>query len=98
MSNSAYDEVLDFYTDISLAFNCLGSFKLSADNVESTSEHEILVGNTSRPETAKAMEGLGEYSWIITVVDDKLVIAGGNEIATSEAMKIFTDNYVKDKT
>ena len=35
MSNSAYDEVLDFYTDISLAFNCLGSFKLSADNVES---------------------------------------------------------------
>lgn len=98
MSNSAYDEVLDFYTDISLAFDCLGSFKLSADNVESTSAHEILVGNTSRPETAKAMEGLGEYSWIITVVDEKLVIAGGNEIATSEAMKFFTENYVKGKT
>lgn len=47
-------------------------YKTDSDTADSA--HEILVGNTSRPETAKAKELLGDKQYIIAVINEKLVI------------------------
>ncbi len=97
ISGDAYDDIIDFYTDMCLKFNCLSSLKLTADNAGEPQAHEVLVGKTNRPETAGVLEGMGEHSWIISMVGEKLVIAGGSDSATSEAIEFFSRNYVKGK-
>lgn len=46
---------------------------LSDDSADAT-ELEILVGNTNRPETAAAIEKMGDHDYIITMVEKKLVM------------------------
>ncbi|GEM_PF-1198068 len=57
-------------------------------------EYEILVGNTSRTETAEALSNISHTDYTIRIVGNKLVIAGWNEDATIEAVKYFTENIL----
>ncbi|MBO7359595.1 MAG: hypothetical protein J6V48_00560, partial [Clostridia bacterium] len=57
-------------------------------------EYEILIGNTSRPETAEALSEISHTDYTIRIVGNKLVIAGRNEDATIEAVKYFTENIL----
>lgn len=64
----------------------------SADNVA----HEILVGNTNRPETAAAIEKMGDNEYIITVIGKKLVLYSTNPEAYEKMLNhlvniAFTD-------
>ena len=56
----------------------------SADGVR-----EILIGATNRPESAEALEGLGIDEYVIRVMGDKIIIAGGTDIMTSRAIEAF---------
>ena len=60
---------------------------------------EILVGATAYPETAKALSRIGYGDIIVTVVGNKLVIAGWDDAGTEAAVSLFLDNlssYLKD--
>ena len=59
-----------------------------------TADLEILVGNTMRTETVKAMKSLGDFGWAIRVFDNKICIVGTNSFLTLAAMNYFTRNYV----
>ena len=54
-----------------------------------TSKREILVGNTNRTETVKALAGLGPMDYTIRVDGAKIVIAGGSSFATVNAVNAF---------
>lgn len=61
--------------------------------VEST--HEILVGNTNRPESKELMsDDLRYYDYNIKYIGTKLVIVGGSDEAVANGVKYFTDNYL----
>ena len=57
-------------------------------------QKEILIGTTNRAETKKAAEGLGYNDFVIEMVGEKLVIAGGSGAATLEAVKYFAKNHI----
>ncbi len=61
---------------------------------QSESEKEILIGSTNRAESKKAMEDLGYGDYVIRKIGTKIVIAGGSDSATYEAVKYFTENYI----
>ena len=53
--------------------------------------YEILIGETSRPESEQAKEGLGANEYVIRVVGTKIVILGGTDAMTYRAMKTFLE-------
>lgn len=61
---------------------------------ETAPEKEILIGSTRRPESQKAVEGLGYNDYVIKMVGAKLVIAGGSGEATMKAVEYFIENYI----
>ena len=73
--------------------------KISTKKVDPTSdedageEFEILVGNTNRPETAKALKKIKGHGYIITVIGKKLVIVGTTNLLTTVAMETFAETY-----
>lgn len=50
---------------------------------------EILVGNTDRPESAQAAEGLGYMDYTIRTYKDKIAVVGGSPLATEQATRTF---------
>ena len=52
-------------------------------------EFEILVGNTNREESAKAIEGFKYFDYAIVIEGSKLVINGRDEAMVAEAVKHF---------
>jgi len=90
--SNLYDKIKSVYE--------LNSFKLTTDwynsstAVEDLYEYEILVGNTNRPETKSVYDILGVNDYMIKVVGTKLVICGGSEDATNEAIEYFTNTYL----
>ncbi len=54
-----------------------------------SSGKEILVGNTDRPESKKAAEGLGYMDYTIRTYENKIVILGGSPLATEQASRVF---------
>ena len=50
---------------------------------------EILVGDTNRPESAAAREGLSVNDYVIRAVGNKIVIVGGCDLMTARAIKDF---------
>ncbi len=62
-----------------------------------TADLEILVGNTMRTETVKAMKGLGDFGWTIRVFENKICIVGTTPFLTMVALNYFTQNYVNDE-
>ena len=59
-----------------------------------TEDLEILVGNTNRKETVKALNSIGELGWTIRVFDNKIVIVGTTSFLTRVALSYFNDHYV----
>ena len=55
---------------------------------------EILVGNTNRVETKNAAYDLREEDYVVCEENDRIVIMGGNDRRTLEAIQYFKDNYV----
>ena len=58
--------------------------------------NEILIGSTNRSVSEKATDGLGEKDYRITFSGTKIVIVGGSDAATAEAVEYFIASYVKD--
>lgn len=61
-------------------------------------EKEILVGDTSRPESVAAYAALGENEWSVSVSNEKIVIAGKGKIALADAIKHFISTYITGKS
>lgn len=59
-----------------------------------TADLEILVGNTMRAETVKAMKGLGDFGWAIRVFANKICIVGTNSFYTLLALNYFQRTYL----
>lgn len=64
---------------------------------EEVRANEILVGMTSRPESAKAMEGKRSSDYSVTIDNGKLVIAGGSDEATMTAITRFLTAFVHEQ-
>jgi len=60
------------------------------------SNFEILIGNTSREETAKALELIEGDGYCIAVIDDKIVIVGTTNLLTGKALDLFVETYLND--
>lgn len=61
-------------------------------------DHEILLFETNRPETAAALEDLDFEGYIIRVTDSKIVIVGASPAACSEALFHFIDRLIPEYT
>ena len=61
---------------------------------EITQAKEILIGNTTRPESAKALEGVDPTSFVITVIGNKIVINSERTSMVAMAIQYFMDNYL----
>lgn len=61
---------------------------------DSVSDYEILVGNTGRKETDKALKAVKGYGYTISVVKNKIVIVGTNNFFTLLALQKFNDTYL----
>lgn len=53
-------------------------------------DYEILLGATNRPESIALSEGLGRYDYRIKIEGEKLVIAGGSDVAIATAVAELT--------
>ncbi len=67
-------------------------------SVVETADLEILVGNTMRVETTKAMKGLGDFGWAIRVFDNKICIVGTNSFLTLMALNYFYRTYLNEES
>ena len=67
------------------------------DDAENADECEILIGETSRPESAEALNRIQGSGWIICVIGQKLVIAGTSAFLTRVALNHFSDTYIKEE-
>lgn len=74
--------VMDFYEGFGLKMNLI-------EDVDAAVTNEILIGDTSREES-KSVTVEGD-NYIIKVVGSKLVIKGGNDLATYRGVKHFAD-------
>lgn len=61
-----------------------------------TEDREILVGNTNRKETKKALKEAGDCGWVIRVYDNKIVIVGTSSFLTRAALGYFENNYLNE--
>ena len=59
-------------------------------------EFEIVLGDTGRAVTEKAAKGLRAQDTVIAVIDHKLVILGGSEDLTVEAITYFIENLLSE--
>lgn len=57
-------------------------------------DKEILIGNTNREESVSAREGLGYHDFVICMDGSKLVITGGSDVGTAEAVDYFIEHYI----
>jgi hypothetical protein len=92
----------DFYKALSQKFGVsFLSFRYTSDWLkpdDTPPDKEILVGETNREETRQVLEGLQEFDYAIAMVGSKLVICGGSDEATLQAMAYFTDNIMTGNT
>ncbi|MBE6690728.1 MAG: hypothetical protein E7590_05540 [Ruminococcaceae bacterium] len=86
-------------TEISTAIKEFGGVNVRAmqdeeEDVVSTDDLEILVGNTYRKETEKTLKGIKNGGWAIRVFKNKIVIVGTNDFLTRVALAYFVSNYM----
>lgn len=58
-----------------------------------TSAKEILVGNTNRPESSAALEGVDPTSFVVTVIGNKIVINSERSTMVMTAVEYFLEHY-----
>ena len=56
---------------------------------------EILIGNTTRPESAQALEGVNSSSFVIKVIGNKIVINAEKSTILLNAIEYFIANYAE---
>ncbi len=61
---------------------------------EPTTEYEILVGDTNRPESSAAMSTLSDNTYSISIVGNKIVIAAKSDLMLECAIDYFIENYI----
>ena len=61
---------------------------------EIANSKEILIGNTTRPESAQALEGVDSTSFVITVIGNKIVINAEKTTILFNAIDYFIANYI----
>ncbi len=67
--------------------------KVNADDaLDDEADLEILIGNTNRPETAKALKKVKGHGYTVAVVGKKLVIVGTTNLLTLLALDHFKAN------
>lgn len=77
--------------------------KNKSDEEDGTDMYEILIGDTNRPETAKAKEymksqgALRYKDYVICTIGKKIVIYATNPEALTDAAQYFVDNYLKSE-
>ena len=73
-------------------------FELATDydgNIDNTGRYEILIGNTNRSESQKAMEEIAQSGgYIVREEGNKIVIAGDSDHAISKALSEFEKIYL----
>lgn len=60
---------------------------------EITSAKEILIGNTTRPESKEALEGVDATSFVIKVIGNKIVINASKTSMVAAGVSFFMENY-----
>ena len=87
-----------YKTFLNAEINVRESFSERADATdEEVRPNEILIGMTSRPESAKAMQGKRSSDYSVTIDGGKLVIAGGSDEATMTAITRFLTAFVHEQ-
>ena len=61
---------------------------------EIASAKEILIGNTTRPESNQALEGVDPTSFVIKVIGNKIVINAEKTSMVVQGVQYFIDNYL----
>lgn len=69
---------------------------LDRDSIVDNTAPEILLGSTNRRESREVTATLGKDDYIITAVGNKVVVAGGSDYATVQAIELFAEQYLKD--
>lgn len=67
------------------------------DDEPAVTAKEILIGNTTRPESAAATDGLKTGDYRIVISGEKLVLAGGSDQAVANAILRFLNGFVYDQ-
>ncbi|MBE6595127.1 MAG: hypothetical protein E7644_04950 [Ruminococcaceae bacterium] len=70
------------------------TFKFSSSGSSNVTDSEILVGVTSREESATLQAEIEGDGYAIGVVNNKLVIVGTTPLLTLQALQLFTDTYL----
>ena len=82
---------LDLRTACFSETDCMLWVKRDAN--EEPRECEILLGETNRPESAQAAEGLAPNQYRIVLIGKKLVVAGGSRSAVLAAVSLLNRDY-----
>ncbi len=77
--------------EVTSTFDANTSFKSDNDDVE------ILVGDTNRPATAEVTEGLRSKDYVVRRVGNKIVVRGGSDTSTSNAVDRLLDVIILQK-
>lgn len=90
-SASMLNEITDFANSIKAKTGEKVSVKkVKADDaLDNEDDLEILIGNTNRPETAKALKKVKGHGYTVTVVGKKIVIVGTTNLLTALALDHF---------
>ena len=86
LSGMYAEELVSFY-------KAYGYSLSKVEDIDKEETYEILIGDTSR-EASKGISVEGD-NYIVKVVGNKVVIKGGNELATSRGVKAFLDEVKK---
>ncbi len=63
-----------------------------------TADPEILIGKTTREESAKALKSIKGHGYTIQVINNKVVIVGTTNLLTLQAVQYFEENYLNGNT
>ena len=73
-----------------VAHKLASDFLMPEESIEQfVDRFEILIGETNRPESAQAREGLASDEYVVTFTGYKLVLVGGSDAATYQAVQAF---------
>lgn len=71
-------------------FTLTSDFLMPKESLDDVAEvYEILIGMTNRPESTQAKEGLAANEYVIRVTEHKIVLIGGSDAMTYQAVQAF---------
>lgn len=97
-SDTVKDKTLEFYATLTelteVQFGVGTDFYNPYKETLPERAYEILIGETNRPESIEAQAMIRGRDFIIMEKNDRIVILGGNEQKTLEALEYFLSNYL----